>query len=328
MKTRLNLNICFILVFTSLVIITCCTFSSCDFGKIKSTATVGTLDVTIDENLEPLMLQEKKEYERINTEAKINLKTEPTRLAFADIINRNTKFIVVSREILPDEQKFIDENKIDLKKYAFAVDAVGFIVNNDNPISRLTSSDLKNIFTGDITKWTDIKSQNEDQNKNASSFFRAKDNIKVFIQRKNSATYDFVKDSVLGGKDYISSAEICSTSTQMLESIRKNPNSIGITNLSWMSVGEQEKLDSTIKTIRVSYIGRTGRQYDFTEFHQGLVYNQTYPYRRKIYAYSSEGGISLSTGFLTFLLGTDGQKIALKYGLVPVTQPVRTIQLN
>ena len=303
-------------------------FSSCEFEKIKSTATVGTLDVVVDENVEPFITQEKKEYERLNTEAKINLKTSPTKNAFADLINRNAKFIVVTREITPDEQKFIDDNKMEVKKYEIAVDGVGFIINNANPVLRLTSVDIKNIFTGDVTKWTDIKSQSEDQNKSAASYFKSGQKIKVYIQRKNSYTYDFVKDSILGGKDYISSAEICSTSAQMLENVRKDPNSIGISNLSWLSTGEQEKLDSTVKTIRVSLINSAGRQFDFIQLHQGLVYNRSYPFRRYVYAYTSEGGISLSTGFLTFLLGTDGQKIALKYGLVPVTQPVRTIQLN
>ena len=317
------LKSCLYLSFLALFI-----FSSCDFGKIKSTATVGTLKVTSEENVAPLIQQEKKEYERLNEEAKIDLSIAPTKNAIADLINHNTTFIVITREINADEQKILDENKTDVKKYDIAVDAIGFIVNKDNPVLRLTSDDIKNIFDGDTKKWTDIKSQSDDQNKAGASFFKSKPDIKVFIQRKNSSTYDFVRDSVLRGKDFIASAEICSTSTQMIENVRKNPNSIGISNLSWLSIGDQDKLDSTIKTIRVSYISATGRQYDFTEFHQGLVYNQTYPYRRRVYVYTTDSGISNATGFLTFLRGTDGQKIALKYGLVPVTQPVRTIQLN
>ena len=71
-----------------------------------------------------------------------------------------------------------------------------------------------------------------------------------------------------------------------------------------------------------------GRQEDFAEFHQGLLYNGKYPYRRTIYVLCSDAGIKLSTGFITFLLNTDGQKIVLKNSLVPVRQPVRTIQLN
>ncbi len=322
MRINSKLYLILILVLLSSIL------SSCDFGKIKSTATVGTLNVTVDENVAPFIQQEKLEYERLNTEAKVDLKTAPTKNAFAQIINHETSFIVVTRDVYPEEQKILTENKTDLKKYEIAVDAIGFVINKDNPVLRMTSEDIKKIFSGEITKWTDIKAQSEDQNKAASLYFKTKSDIKVFIQRKNSFTYDYVKDSILGGKDYIAAAEICSTSAQMLEKIRMTPNSIGISNLSWLSIGDQEKQDSSVKTVRVSYITGTGRQYDYTELHQGLVYNQTYPFRRKVYVFTTDSGISNATGFLTFLRGTDGQKIALKYGLVPVTQPVRTIQLN
>ena len=301
----------------------------CNFDEIKSISTTGDMSIVVDENVEPLMKDEIREFERLNPEAKIRMKVVPTKVAKADLINRETNLIVVTRSFDEQEKAIIEKNKLEIKEYPIAVDAIGFIVNNKNPISRLTSDDLKNIFTGVYNNWTDIKSQDEEQNKAVAKFFTGPSNkIKLFIQRRNSSTYDYVLDSILKKIEYATTAIVCSTSVQMLNSVRENESSTGIVNMNWLSKGSQDTIDTSVKSLRISKIIDNGRQDDFREFHQGLIYNGTYPYRRTIYVITSDSGIKLSTGFITFLVKTDGQKIVLKNSLVPVTQPVRTIDIN
>ena len=110
--------------------------------------------------------------------------------------------------------------------------------------------------------------------------------------------------------------------------IRENKNAIGITNLGWLSKGNQDSLDSTVKPLRISRIYPNGKQEDYAELQQGLVFTRKYPYIRKIIAYTTILDIQLSTGWITFLRNTDGQKVFLERGLVPITQPVKVIQLD
>ncbi len=304
-------------------------FSSCKFDEIKSVATTGEMSIESDENFEPLMKAEIQEFERLNPEAKINLKSVPAANAFVDLINGDTKLIIAARNFTEEEKASLLRNKLEVKEYPFAIDGIGFIVNTKNPVKRVTSDDLKNILSGTYKYWTDIKSQNEEQNKDVKSFFKGPvNNIKVFIQRKNSAVFKYVQDSILKNLEYSTAAAVCSASVQMLNSVRENENAIGIITMNWLSKGTQDTIDTTVNTLRVSKIRDNGRQEDFAEFHQGLIYDGKYPYRRTVYILCTEQGIKLSTGFITFLLNTDGQKIVLKNSLVPVRQPVRTIQLN
>ncbi len=111
------------------------------------------------------------------------------------------------------------------------------------------------------------------------------DKIKVFVQRKNSATSQYVLDSIARQQEYLTTASVCSTSVQMLNAVRENENAIGIINMNWLSLGKQDTIDSTVSPLRVSKIWENGRQDDFAEFHQGLIYNGNYPYRRTIYAF-------------------------------------------
>ena len=311
------------------LVISSLTFYSCKFDEIKSVSTTGQVSIVVDENVEPLMKDEIKEFERLNPEAKIDLKSVPTNNAIVDLINGDTKLIVISRSFTEEEKASLVKNKLEVKEYPLAVDGIGFIVNIKNPVLRITSEDLKKIFSGEYKYWTDIKSPNEDQDADAKKYFTgAKNNIKVYIQRKNSSTNKYFQDSILKESQYFSSAIVCSTSVQMLNAVRENDNAIGILNMNWLSKGAQDTIDTTVRALRVSKIWDNGRQDDYVEFHQGNIYKAIYPYRRTIYIFTTDVGIKLSTGFITFLVKTDGQKIVLKNSLVPVKQPVRTIEIN
>lgn len=317
-------NLKYIFVFLTLIY-----SGGCDFDKIKSVSTSGEMNIVVDENVESLMKAEIAEFERLNKEAKVVMKTEPTANAIVDFLNRDTKLIVVARNLNDEEREIAKKNKMDITEHPLAIDGIGFIVNKKNPVKRVTSDDLKNILSGEYKYWTDIKAQDENQNKEAKTFFNGDLNkIKVFIQRKNSATYKYIQDSVLRNLEYTTSAVTCSTSVQMLNSIRENENAIGIITMNWLSLGKQDTTDTTVSTLRVSKIKESGVQDDFAEFHQGLIFNGKYPYRRTIYILASDPGISLATGLINFLINTDGQKVVLKNSLVPVSQPIRTIQLN
>lgn len=323
LKKRIN-N--FLLVLLSLLFFF---ISGCDYGEIKSKATIGETTVYVDENLEPLLNDLKSEFERIYKEAKVNFVVKPAKVAIADLLNRDHKVIMVARDFNEEETKFIKDIKLEIQRYEVALDGIGFIVNPASPIERLTSSDLKKIFTGEYKNWTDIKVQDEEQNQKAKTFFKGNLNeIKVYIQRPNSSAYEFVRDSVLDKLNFVESARVCSTSVQVIESVRKYKNAIGFINLAWISTGNQDEQDTTIRPVRVSRILPSGKQYDFEIFHQGTVAYRKYPYIRKVYFFSTEFDFTAATGFITFLLHSDGQKVILKRGLVPVTQPLRIIKLE
>lgn len=304
--------------------------SSCDFGQIKSKATTGTTIIGSDDNLEPLVKAEVEEFMRINQGSTIDAHYGPTNVIVGELINSQVRTVVVPRNFTPDERNIINQHKLEIDSYKVAVDGIAFIVNPENPVRRLTSDEIKKIFTGEYTLWTQLKTGVDEQNTAVANTMKGNDDkIKLFIQRPHSETYAYVKDTVLSGLDYAKTAVMCSTSAQMMNEIRSNKNSIGISNLSWLSVGKHDTLDSSVVPINISRIYPNGFQSpEYVQFHQGLVYNGTYPYVRNVWVLTLEQDINVATGFINFLLSTAGQQVVLKYGLVPVTQPVRTIQLN
>lgn len=137
------------IIFIYCVFIFALIISGCNFDEIKSVSTTGEMSIVVDENVEPLMKAEITEFERLNPEAKIKMKSVPTTNAIVDLINGDTKLIVVSRNVNEEEKAVLQRNKLELKEYPLAIDGIGFIVNVKNPVARITSEDLRNIFSGE-----------------------------------------------------------------------------------------------------------------------------------------------------------------------------------
>jgi phosphate transport system substrate-binding protein len=55
---------------------------------------------------------------------------------------------------------------------------------------------------------------------------------------------------------------------------------------------------------------------------------KNYPLTRDVVIISREIGTGLGTGFISFAASDKGQRIVLKSGLVPVTMPVRIVNIN
>ena len=63
----------------------------------------------------------------------------------------------------PDSVKEeLEEANVQLEQKAIGVDALVFIVNEDNPVTNLTQQQLKDIYAGKITNWKDVGGQDLD----------------------------------------------------------------------------------------------------------------------------------------------------------------------
>jgi hypothetical protein len=90
---RLNRNTTYVfLLFISLFL------SSCDLTTKKSTTTIGELNVEVDEGILPVVKKEAAEFMRLNTESKITTQVKTTNEVIADLINGNSRTIVVGRD--------------------------------------------------------------------------------------------------------------------------------------------------------------------------------------------------------------------------------------
>lgn len=306
------------LFFIMLLLAGIISISGCGYEKVKSVTTIGELNIGIDETEYPVIKKEADEFMRLNPESKINMQLKTTNELMADLLNGDIKTVIVNRDFNRQENDHLAQFKMEVKKNKAALNAIGVIINTSNPITKLNYNELRKIFTGEITDWKDLDGDNKD-------VFKGK--LKVYIARRNSGIHDIFMEKALGGRDYGKGDIVCSTSTQMLNEIKSNATGIGFISMSWITKFA-DTLNTDVKPVNIAPVDSAGNIGDYIGLHQAYIANKTYPLIFDVWVLSRDFDMNVSVGFISFLLAYDGQKIILNSGLVPVTQPVRIIQLN
>ena len=79
-----------------------------------------------------------------------------THGAYMNLMEGKTDVIVASRDISRNEKASADELGVELETAPLAIDALVFIVSPKNPVKNLTSDQVREIYTGEITNWKEV----------------------------------------------------------------------------------------------------------------------------------------------------------------------------
>ena len=96
-----------------------------------------------------------------------------TRGAYKDIVDGKADIIICAQP--SDEQlAYAKENGVELEMVPIGSDAFVFIVNNNNPVSNITISQIQGIYSSEITNWKELGGKNQPiaamrRNKNSGS---------------------------------------------------------------------------------------------------------------------------------------------------------------
>ena len=79
----------------------------------------------------------------------------------AALINGTTDICEASRPIKEAEkQRLKAKRKVDVYETPVALDGIAIYVNDKNPVNTLTLSQIKDIYTGEITNWNEVGGKN------------------------------------------------------------------------------------------------------------------------------------------------------------------------
>ena len=112
----------------------------------------GKIVVSGSSSVTPVMEKLKEAYVAKNPGVTIEIQQSDSSTGMADTISGTCDIGMASRELKDSE---IEKG---LTHTVIAMDGIAVIVNNDNPIDNLTSEQVKNIFTGAATLWSDVLS--------------------------------------------------------------------------------------------------------------------------------------------------------------------------
>jgi phosphate transport system substrate-binding protein len=221
-------------------------------------------------------------------------------VGIASLINKTCDVATCSREMKPKEKEMAEERGVYPKEFTVAYDGVAVIVNNDNPVGRMTIEDLHKIFTGKADNWKE---------------FGGKDLPIVTLSREvSSGTHMYFKEEViqLGKKDNhdeFSPQTLLLTSSQtIVEEVAANEAAIGYLGMGYVS--------ERTKALLVA------KGSDFYPSDVNNVIKKTYPLSRPLYFYTNGEPNGITKLFIDFTFSHKGQQQFIETGFVPIGDSV------
>lgn len=109
----------------------------------------GKISVAGSSSVSPVMEKLAEAYQKVNTNAKLEIQTSDSSAGMQSAMGGTCDIGMASRDLK-------DEEKSALKVETIAKDGIAVIVNNANTCADLTLNQVKSIYTGETTVWSDI----------------------------------------------------------------------------------------------------------------------------------------------------------------------------
>ncbi len=119
-------------------------------GAFEGKNPAGKIIVAGSSSVSPVMEKLKEAYLAVNSKAEIEIQTSDSTTGVESAISGICDIGMASRELKDTE------TSEGVTATAIALDGIAVIVNNESPVEELTSDNVKNIYTGGTTKWSDV----------------------------------------------------------------------------------------------------------------------------------------------------------------------------
>lgn len=120
-------------------------------GAFTSSKATGKVTVGGSSSVSPVMEKLIEAYKKVNTGAEFDFQESDSTSGMTGAIEGKFDIGMASRELKDSEKSS------GLTSQAIALDGIAVIVNTKNSIDSITSEQVKAIFTGETTDWTEVK---------------------------------------------------------------------------------------------------------------------------------------------------------------------------
>jgi phosphate transport system substrate-binding protein len=285
------------LVFFLVLLISCS-----EKNNIKDNATSGQIAIACDHSFVPIVKSLISVFENDYPKAKIKLQATSENNAKILLKLDSVQLIIVSSDLDSSEQKYFRNKNLRVEQVIIGYDGIAFIVNSNFSEKIMNIKKLKNIFLNADSK------------------------IRLLIDEGNSSNYNYMLKwlypDTLKNIPYA-----CNKIEKIVDYIRKDKNLIGIVGFSHLSEDSNPIVEDLLKKIDI--IGIEGESVnEITYPYQDYLVRNIYPFKRPIRMIFGANYFGLAKGFAAFAAGPKGQRIVLKFGLIPETLPTRDIKLK
>jgi phosphate transport system substrate-binding protein len=184
-------------------------------------------------------------YREVAPDVSIAVTGGGTGTGIAALINGTVDIANASRAMKENEIEDARANGIDPQEFTVAIDALAVVVNQANPVDRLTIDQLADIFTGRVTNWQEVGGNNapiilvsRETNSGTHVYF-----LEEVIRKGDSANTDVFAPQTL----------LMPSSVGITSEVQRNPNAIGYDGLGYTDPAH-EKLIAVARDTPSPYV--------------------------------------------------------------------------
>jgi phosphate transport system substrate-binding protein len=252
-----------------------------------------TISISGSTTVLPIVQKAADQYMTLHPEANIQISGGGSGVGIQAIGAKTVDMGMTSREVTKDE----------MAKYpgfvvtTIAQDGIAVVVNPKNTIPYIILDQVKDIYLGKITKWTEI----------TGAEVPGTNNQIVIVGRDSaSGTRTYFDESVLLKATPAKMMLEKNSNGAVLQTVAQTPGSIGYVSIGFVS--------KEVKALPIWY-----NSLKIVAPSISTVKDKTYPVSRDLYVITNGQPSGLTGDFIKYILSPDGQKIVADEGYVTLT---------
>jgi phosphate transport system substrate-binding protein len=241
-----------------------------------------------------------EEYHKAAPAVEVEVSGGGSGVGLAALVKGAVDIASASRDIKPAEVEQAQKNTGKaVKGFVVGYDALAIYVHKDNPLAEITLQQLAEIYVegGKVTRWSDL----------GIRIPGVRDDTIVRVSRQSSSgTYEFLREHVLGNRDFRLGSRDLNGSKEVVELVSSTPTAIGYSGMGYAT--------PAVKKVRLA--AREGAP--AIEDSVANVTNKTYPLARSLHLYTLGDPEGEAKKYIDWILSDPGQKVMEDSGYVPI----------
>lgn len=300
-----------------LVAAVCITLATSCGSNHRKPATWRTSDdvhIAVDETFRDIMEEEIETFGLLNPASAMKPVYCSEDSAIRMLLRDSVRCAITTRKLSKDELDVLKNYKLDAKQAMIATDAFALIVSKDNPDTLITVSEIRDIVSGRITRWEQLKHSGR------------KGELKLVFDNSGSSTVRYMRDSLLAGQQVAGNLYAQGSNQAVIDAVKDNPEIIGVVGANWLK-GKSDSVLTSFENLDVKVL-KVARKDGKNEIgwrpYQYRILTGDYPLIRSVYVILTDPRVrSYTKSFFYFLKGQKGQTIICNSSQLPPYTPVQ-----
>ena len=190
-----------------------------------------------------------------------------------------------------------EESSHELVATVIAHDGIAVIVNPDNPVANLTTEQLRDIYAGKITNWSEVGGADLP--------------IQVVNRDEASGTREAFRTLVMDGVEFDRSAAVLPGTGQVRDVVSRTPGAIGYISIGFV---ESDYATTSVKSVAIDGVDAT----------EDNVESGAYPISRDLYFFTNGDPQGEAYGYISYVLSDDMDQVIRDAGYIPAHKSAAT----